>query len=176
MGAFEQDTTPRAWARTATGAGQRRHPERGAHDCQRGGHMSEQIFSGLKVADFTWAAAGPIITKQLADNGAIVVKVESKRHPDSVRLGGPFLGDRPGINRSGFFADFNSSKLGLAVDMAHPRAAEVIAPLIAWADIVAESFRPGIMKKWGFDYERVRQINPRAIMLSSSLYGTDGPW
>lgn len=138
--------------------------------------MSEQIFSGLKVADFTWAAAGPIITKQLADNGATVVKVESKRHPDSVRLGGPFLGDRPGINRSGFFADFNSSKLGLAVDMAHPRAAEVIAPLIAWADIVAESFRPGIMKKWGFDYERVRQINPRAIMLSSSLYGTDGPW
>jgi benzylsuccinate CoA-transferase BbsF subunit len=138
--------------------------------------MSTSIFEGVKVADFTWAAAGPIVTKQLADNGATVIKVESKRHPDSVRLGGPFLGDRPGINRSGFFADFNSSKLGLAVNMGHPRAAEVIAPLIEWADIVAESFRPGVMARWGFGYERVREINPRAIMLSSTLHGAGGPW
>src|SRR3546814_15939589 len=88
--------------------------------------MAEGIFSGLKVADFTWAAAGPIITKQLADNGATVIKIESERHPDSVRLGGPFLRDRPGINRSGFFADFNSSKLSLAVDMNHARDTEEI--------------------------------------------------
>src|SRR3546814_4216315 len=106
--------------------------------------MAEGIFSGLKVADFTWAAAGPIITKQLADNGATVVKIESERHPDSVRLGGPFLHDRPGINRSGFFADFNSSKLSLAVDMTHARVSEVVTPLIEWADIVAESFLPGV--------------------------------
>lgn len=138
--------------------------------------MTTQIFSGLKVLDFTWAAAGPIVTKQFADNGATVIKVESARHPDSVRLGGPFKDDKPGINRSGFFADFNSSKLGIAVDTNHPRAAEIIRPLVAWADIVAESFRPGVMKRWGFDYETLRQINPRLIMLSSSLYGADGPW
>ena len=138
--------------------------------------MAEGIFSGLKVADFTWAAAGPIITKQLADNGATVIKIESERHPDSVRLGGPFLNDRPGINRSGFFADFNSSKQSIAVDMTHPRASEVIGPLIAWADIVAESFLPGVMARWGYGYEAVRKINPRVIMLSSSLYGGEGPW
>jgi benzylsuccinate CoA-transferase BbsF subunit len=138
--------------------------------------MSDFIFEGLKVADFTWAAAGPIVTKQFADNGATVVKVESFRHPDSIRLGGPFIDDKPGINRSGFFADFHSSKLGMAVDMNHGRALDIIRPLIEWADIVAESFRPGIMAKWGLDYESLRKINPQIIMLSSSLYGADGPW
>jgi benzylsuccinate CoA-transferase BbsF subunit len=134
------------------------------------------IFDGLKVADFSWAAAGPIATKHLADNGATVVKVESARHPDSIRLGGPFAGDEPGINRSGFFADFNSSKLGLSVDMRHPRAREVIEPLIQWADVVAESFRPGVMDRWGFGYQRLRELNPRIIMFSSSLYGSGGPY
>lgn len=138
--------------------------------------MTKGIFEGLKVADFTWAAAGPIATKQLADNGATVVKIESFKHPDSIRLGGPFIDDKPGINRSGFFADFHSSKLGIGVDMNHEDALEIIRPLIEWADIVAESFRPGIMKKWGLDYDSLRKINPRIIMLSSSLYGADGPW
>ncbi len=134
------------------------------------------IFAGLKVADFTWAAAGPIATKQLSDNGATVIKVESFKHPDSIRLGGPFIDDKPGINRSGFFADFHSSKLGISVDMSNPDALEIIRPLIEWADVVAESFRPGVMKKWGLDYESLRAINPRIVMLSSSLYGADGPW
>lgn len=138
--------------------------------------MTKAIFEGLKVADFTWAAAGPIVTKQLADNGATVVKVESFRHPDSIRLGGPFIDDKPGINRSGFFADFHSSKLGMAVDMSHPDALDIIRPLIEWADVVAESFRPGIMAKWGLDYASIHAINPSAVMLSSSLYGADGPW
>ena len=134
------------------------------------------IFAGLKVADFTWAAAGPIVTKQLSDNGATVVKVESFKHPDSIRLGGPFIDDKPGINRSGFFADFHSSKLGMSVDMSNPDAMEIIRPLIEWADVVAESFRPGVMARWGLDFESLRRINPRIVMLSSSLYGADGPW
>ena len=117
--------------------------------------MNAGIFAGLKVADFTWAAAGPIVTKQLADNGATVLKIESIHHPDSVRQGGPFTDDKPGINRSGFFADFNSSKLSVAVNMGHRRAAEIIDPVIRWADVVAESFRPGVMERWGFGYERL---------------------
>ncbi len=137
--------------------------------------MSRKIFAGLKVADFTWAAAGPIITKQLADNGATVIKIESTRHPDSVRLGGPFKDGKPGINRSGFFADFNSSKRSIAVDLNHPRAGEVIRPLLEWADVVAESFRPRVMDRWGFGYAAVREINPSVIYLSSSLYGATGP-
>ena len=138
--------------------------------------MSMGIFAGLKVADFTWAAAGPIVTKQFGDNGATVIKVESIKHPDSVRLGGPFTDGKPGINRSGFFADFNSSKLSIAVDLNHARAREVIRPLIEWADIVADSFRPQMMARWGLGYAQLREINPRIIMFSSSLYGAEGPW
>ena len=137
---------------------------------------SKSVFEGLKVVDFTWAAAGPIATKQLSDNGATLVKIESSKHPDSVRLGGPFKEDKPGVNRSGFFADFNSSKLSLSIDMTHGRAAEVIEPLLKWGDVLAVSFRPGVMEKWGFGYERLRQINPRLIMINASLYGLSGPW
>jgi len=138
--------------------------------------VSKGIFDGLRVCDFMWAAAGPITTKQLSDNGATVVKVESFKHPDSIRLGGPFIDNKPGINRSGFFADFHSAKLGMAVDMSHEDRMDIIRPLIEWADIVTESFRPGIMAKWGMDYESLKKINPRIIMLSSSLHGATGPW
>ena len=136
----------------------------------------EGIFAGLNVLDFTWAAAGPIITKQLSDNGATVVKIESGSHPDSVRLGGPFKDARPGINRSGFFADFNSSKRSTAVNMGSAGGRELVLRMAAWADVVAENFRPGVMDRWGLGYERMREINPGLIYLSSSLYGADGPW
>lgn len=138
--------------------------------------MGEGIFAGLKVLDFTWAAAGPIVTKQFSDNGATVVKIESGRHPDSVRLGGPFKDGEPGINRSGFFADFNSSKQSVAVDMGSEEGRSLVLRLAAWADVIAENFRPGVMDRWGLGYERVRKVNPGVIFLSSSLYGDDGPW
>ncbi len=152
------------------GASARRAPA--LAKCER----SASIFAGLKVLDFTWAAAGPIATKQLSDNGATVVKIESRKHPDSVRLGGPFKDDTPGVNRSGFFADFNSSKLSISLDMTHARIAEIVMPLAQWADVVAVSFRPGVMEKWGFGYERLRAVNPGLIMVNSSLYGLSGPW
>jgi len=138
--------------------------------------MSGQIFTGLKVADFTWAAAGPIMTKQLADNGATVVKIESRKHLDSMRLGGPYAGNTPGIDRSGFFADFNSSKLSMALDMTRPEARAVALRLARWADVVADSFRPGILDRWGIGYDTLRASNPGIIMISSSLYGASGPW
>jgi benzylsuccinate CoA-transferase BbsF subunit len=145
--------------------------------------MSEQssptpaaIFAGLKVLDFTWAAAGPILTKQLSDNGAEVVKIESRTHPDSVRLGGPFKDGRQGINRSGFFADFNSSKKSVAVDLANEEGRALVRRMVSWADVVADNFRPGVLARWGLGHDVMHEINPRAILLSSSLYGEDGPW
>jgi benzylsuccinate CoA-transferase BbsF subunit len=134
------------------------------------------IFAGLRVLDFTWAAAGPIVTKQFSDNGAAVVKIESRTHPDSVRLGAPFKDARPGIDRSGFFADFNSSKKSVAIDMTTDGGRALVARLAGWADIVADNFRPGVLDRWGLGYDRLRAVNPRVIMLSSSLYGADGPW
>ena len=54
-----------------------------------------------------------------------------------------------------FFADFNSSKLSVSVDINHPRAVEVVLPLVQWADIVADSFRPGVLEQRGFGYEKL---------------------
>ncbi|WP_214102608.1 CaiB/BaiF CoA transferase family protein [Acrocarpospora catenulata] len=138
--------------------------------------IDQGIFAGLKVLDFTWAAAGPIVTKQFSDNGAEVIKIESKTHPDSVRLGGPFFEAKPGINRSGFFADFNSSKKSVAVDMRSDEGRDLVRRLVSWADIVADNFRPGVLTRWGLGHDVLQEINPRAILLSSSLYGEDGPW
>ena len=140
------------------------------------GAPSQGIFAGLNVLDFTWAAAGPILTKQLSDNGAAVVKIESSSHPDSVRLGAPFKDAKPGLNRSGFFADFNSSKRSVAVDMGSDEGRALVLRMAAWADVVAENFRPGVMDRWGLGYDRMREVNPRLIYVSSSLYGDDGPW
>lgn len=135
-----------------------------------------QPFTGLKVADFTWAAAGPIITKQLADLGATVVRVESRHHPDSVRFGGPFRDDIPGINRSGFFADFNTSKKSLALNMANPASRDVALRLIDWADLVIESFTPKVMAKWGLSYADLVKRKPDLVMFSSSMQGATGPY
>ncbi len=133
-------------------------------------------FAGLKVADFTWAAAGPIITKQLADLGAMVVRVESTKHPDSVRFGGPFKDDIPGLKSSGFFADFNTSKRSLALNMANPAAHDVARRLISWSDVVTETFTPRVMRQWGLAYEQISQERPDLIMLSSCLQGATGPY
>jgi benzylsuccinate CoA-transferase BbsF subunit len=134
------------------------------------------IFAGLRVVDFTWAAAGPIVTKQLADNGADVIKIESRSHPDSVRLGGPFFEAKPGIDRSGFFADFNSSKKSVAIDMRTQGGRGLVARMVEHADVVADNFRPGVLERWGLGHRLLHKINPRVILLSSSLYGDDGPW
>ena len=134
------------------------------------------VFEGLKVVDFTWAAAGPITTMNLADHGAIVVKVESSVHPDSVRNGGPFAGGKPGINRSGFFAGFNHNKLSVTIDMTTEPGRAVAKRLLTWADVVVESFTPRVMPGWGFGYDDLRKLNPRLIMLSTCMLGQTGPY
>jgi benzylsuccinate CoA-transferase BbsF subunit len=132
-------------------------------------------LDGVTVADFTWAAAGPIITKNLADHGATVIRVESSKHPDSVRFGGPFKDDVPGINRSGFFADFNSSKKSVALDMSSPGGRQIARRLIDRSDLLIESFTPKVMPSWGFTYEELSKTNPGLIMLSTCLHGSTGP-
>jgi crotonobetainyl-CoA:carnitine CoA-transferase CaiB-like acyl-CoA transferase len=133
------------------------------------------VFSGLKVVDFTWAAAGPIITKSLADHGATVIRVESTLHPDSVRLGGPFKDGIPGVNRSGFFADFNTSKKSIAIDLKSERGRAIAHELADWADVVTESYTPGVMSRHGLAYEDLRKTNPGLVMLSTCMQGQTGP-
>ena len=135
----------------------------------------QQALTGLKVADFAWVGVGPIIAKALADHGATVVHVESEVHPDVLRLLPPFKDGLPGLNRSQFMANFNSSKLGLALDLSTAEGREVARRLIDWADVVVESFTPGTMARWGLDYEAIAADHPGLVMLSTCLRGQSGP-
>ena len=135
----------------------------------------ELPFAGLKVAEFAWVGVGPISAKYLADHGAQVVRVESENRPDVLRGGGPFKDAEPGINRSQFFGDFNTSKQSMTLDLKSPDAIAIAKRLIAECDVMIESFAPGAIARMGLDYETVRQLNPGLIMISTCLMGQTGP-
>lgn len=135
----------------------------------------EEALEGIKVADFSWVAAGPLTTLYLAAHGATVIRVESMTHPDAIRTSSPFKDNIAGINRSGYFAFFNANKYSMALHMSHPRAIEVARKLIIWSDIVVENFTPGTMEKWGLGYEDLKKIKPNIVMLRTSNQGATGP-
>ncbi|MEK7216866.1 MAG: CoA transferase, partial [Chloroflexota bacterium] len=132
-------------------------------------------FTGINVADFSWVGVGPLIAKTLADHGATVVRVESAAHPDYLRLIPPFKDGLPGLDRAQFFANFNTSKLGLALDFGTAAGLELAHRLIGWSDVVIESFSPGTLERHGLDYGSISQGRPDLIMLSTSLRGQTGP-
>ena len=137
--------------------------------------MPEQIFEGIKVADFTWVGVGPITVKNLADHGATVVHIESHTHLDTLRMTPPFKDGVAGVNNSAFMADYNTSKYGVSLDVNKPKGVEIARKLILWADVVAESFSPRAMAKWGLDYETIRKLKPDIIYYSASQQGHGGP-
>jgi len=132
-------------------------------------------LEGIKVLDFAWVGVGPITTKYLADNGAEVIRVESAAKLDVLRLGPPWKDGQPGINRSQFYASYNTSKRGITLNLGKPKARELVRRLVPWADIVVESFTPKAMRGWELDYEHLREIKPDLIMLSTCLQGQTGP-
>ncbi|VTU45667.1 Succinyl-CoA:(R)-benzylsuccinate CoA-transferase subunit BbsF (plasmid) [Variovorax sp. SRS16] len=132
-------------------------------------------LAGLRVADFCWIGAGSYTTKILGDLGADVIKIESSTRLDSLRLAGPYKGGKPGVNRSGYFADRNTSKRGITIDMKHPAALDVVRKLIAQSDIVANNFAAGVMEKFGLGPDACLQIRPDIIYLAMSMQGSLGP-
>jgi crotonobetainyl-CoA:carnitine CoA-transferase CaiB-like acyl-CoA transferase len=137
--------------------------------------MSQLPFAGIRVLDFTWYAVGPVTTKYLADYGADVVRIESAARLDGLRLAPPWKDAQPGVNNSQFFASFNSSKRGLALDMSKPRAREIFMKMLPWADVVTESFTPKTLRNWGLDYAAMCAVKPDLIMLSTCMQGQTGP-
>lgn len=139
------------------------------------GSSSDLPLAGLNVVDLSWVYAGPLATRVLADFGATVVKVEGPTRPDAARGGGGALRGDLGPEGSVQFAHFNCGKLGLALDLNNAGARQVVIDLARWADVLIESYTPGVMKAWGLDYEVLQPINPRLVMMSTSLMGQTGP-
>ena len=136
----------------------------------------KQPFEGLRVADLSWVGVGPTVSKYLADHGAEVIRIESTTRPEALRNAPPFVNDDPNIDGSGYYANFNSSKLGVSVNMKLEKGVDVVKRLIAECDVVVESFTPGTMARFGLDYESVRAIREDIVMISMPLYGQTGPW
>ena len=137
--------------------------------------MAEAALEGLKVLDLAWVVAGPVIGRALADFGATVVRVESRRRVETARLMGPFPGGKPDIEHSTLYDNCNTNKLGLSLDLSKGEAREVARDLAAWADVVIESFMPGQMARFGLEYESLRRRNAALIMVSTALMGQTGP-
>ena len=142
---------------------------------ERGRNPVHGALSGLKVLDLTWVMAGAAGGRILADYGATVVRVESSVHVDTIRTLGPFRDDNYDPEFSGPYNGANAGKLGLALNLSVPAAREVLADLVRWADVVLESYAPGVMDKLGFGIAAMRQLNPTVIVVSSSLLGQTGP-
>ncbi|MBV8756750.1 MAG: CoA transferase [Deltaproteobacteria bacterium] len=126
---------------------------------------------GIKVLDLSRLLPGPFLTMVLADMGADVVKVEDPRVGDYLRAIPPAKG---GI--SGRFLAVNRGKRSLALDLKAPAGRDAFLKLVAKADVVVESFRPGVMDKLGVGYAQLRAVNPRIVLCSISGYGQTGPY
>ncbi len=136
----------------------------------------KDALAGVKVVEFGAYAAGPCISKYLANFGARVIHVESRQRPDGFRLQyPPFKDGQVGLNRSGCFAFFNDSKHGVTLDLKNPEGLRLANRLIEWSDIVIENMRPGVMARLALDYESVHARKPDLIMLSTSNMGQTGP-
>lgn len=135
-----------------------------------------KALEGIVVCDFSWVGAGPITTNVLGQYGADVIKIESKKRPDILRLGGPFKdGIASNMERSGYFANRNPNKRGIALNMSIPESRDVAVRLIEKSDIIINNFRVGQMEKWNLGWEDVKKINPRIIYVTMSLQGMTGP-
>jgi crotonobetainyl-CoA:carnitine CoA-transferase CaiB-like acyl-CoA transferase len=130
-------------------------------------------LEGVRILDFTWAAAGPYATCLLALLGADVVKVESTKRPDPARRG--FLADYGGTNRSPNFNELNLNKRSFQVDLSEPAGLALAHRLARWADVVIDNFRPGVMARFRLDAERLLAERPELIVASSSANGATGP-
>lgn len=136
--------------------------------------MADLPLEGIRIADFGWIFAIPYATSWLGALGAEVIRIETSTAPDLIR----FLSGTDGvagINRSGVFNAVNFSKQSVALNLVHPKAAEVARRLIRVSDIATENFTVGNMEKFGLGYQDLRRIKPDLIMLSGTPLGQSGP-
>ncbi|WP_288253246.1 CoA transferase [uncultured Hydrogenophaga sp.] len=135
-------------------------------------------LDGIRVVDLSMGWAGPLATRHFADLGADVIKVEACQYPDWWRG----VDDRPVVfeqslyEKSAYFNVLSRAKRGITLDLTTPDGRRLVKELVRGADVVIDNYSAGVLPKLGLDYDDLRQVNPRIIMLSMPAFGTDGPW
>lgn len=130
-----------------------------------------ELLHGVKVLDFTTNVAGPVATAMLADYGAEVIKVERPGTGDDNRSFPPMMDGQGFIH---FWC--NRGKKSITLNLSDPESRKIVEKLVVDCDMVVESYRPGIMKKFGLDYDSLAAIKPDLIYCSVSAYGLVGPY
>ena len=133
-------------------------------------------LEGIRVLDLSRVLAGPWSTQILGDLGAEVIKVERPGAGDDTRGWGPPSTEIGGEIFSAYYLACNRNKQSIAIDMSHPEGAALIRRMAAEADILVENFKTGGLARYGLDYERLREINPRLIYCSVTGFGQTGPY
>ena len=129
----------------------------------------QKPYKGLKVVDFSQGVAGPYCGMLLAQHGAEVIKIEPK-DGDWARNLGQEYGEH-----SAFSVAANLGKKSIIVDLKNTKSQPILDTIIKKSDIFIEGFRPGVIKRLGYDYDRLKKINPKLIYLSISGFGQNGP-
>jgi len=147
----------------------------GHPDKDLGKGKKEMALEGLRVLDFGWVWAGPIVGQLLGDMGAEVIKVESRKRLDFVRMFPPFAEGKPDPDGALFFHSLNRNKLSITLDLTQPRAIELVKRLVEICEVVIENFSPKALRNLDLDYPALQEIKPDLIMVSLSAAGQTGP-
>jgi crotonobetainyl-CoA:carnitine CoA-transferase CaiB-like acyl-CoA transferase len=141
---------------------------------------SRSAFEGLKVVELTFAWAGPLMGRILADHGAQIVKIESRKYPDTARgadLVDLSFGEHDRwLDRSLAYIIANPSKYHVGMDLTDPKGKGVLLDLVRWADVVIENFTPRVLPNLGLGWDVLRSVNPSLVMISASGFGQQGPY
>jgi alpha-methylacyl-CoA racemase len=132
-------------------------------------------LDGLRVLDLSRLLPGGFCSLLLADFGAEVIKLEDTGPGDYVRWAPPFYDGADETARSALFLALNRGKRSIRVDLKSEQGKEVLLRLAAGADVLLESFRPGVLDRLGVGYERLRVVNPGLVYCAITGYGQDGP-
>lgn len=127
--------------------------------------MANPLLSGIRVLDLTRLLPGPFCSFYLSQLGAEVIKLEEPQGGDYARMLSPEL-----------FALVNRGKKSVTLNLRQPQAIAIFKAMVAEADILIESFRPGVMDKLGCGYQELKQINPRLVYAALTGYGQTGPY
>jgi formyl-CoA transferase len=131
-----------------------------------------QTLSGIRVLDLSRILAGPYCTMMLGDQGADVIKVERPGTGDDTRTWGPpFAG-----GEAAYYLCCNRNKRSIVVDLKKPEGIAIIREMAKVSDVIVENFTPGLMKRFGLDYDTLHAENPRLVYCSITAYGQDGPY
>ena len=136
-------------------------------------------LGAFRICDFTGQLAGAGATRWLAAFGAEVIRIEDPVREgrwDILRGTPPFVDERRGIDMGGAFNNHNAGKYGITLNLRTEKGKDILERLVAVSDVVSENFAKGVLERWGFGYERLREIKPDIVYVSNCGFGHRGPY